>query len=290
MIYLKFNEFNNRKGKITNLFFGLVSDYKIVYKLNIQDADTGKLILDRSGSCAWSAFENDELDFAFNPNESGTDTATISFAFSVYKSSNPNTNGKFVMSSTEEYVSISRYNPYYIDLVKSLDIENQSIITDCLKKQDQSLEEGGNYTHEVYLIPNKLISRYNPINKTATDLQDSTTIIKDKIKMLQLDLEAAQKSVVNYNLYDENGISLSDKEDEFLSLYDSGEFNMENLNTIASIYSGLKTNGVLSMQQSAKYKMVSIISTNLKRLSESIKQESELRNLMDEQDEIRAVE
>ena len=65
MIYLKFNEFNNKKGKVTNLFFGLISDYKIVYKLNIQDADTGKLILDRSGSCAWSAFENDELDFAF---------------------------------------------------------------------------------------------------------------------------------------------------------------------------------------------------------------------------------
>lgn len=274
MIHLKFNEFTKNGNEDTNLFFGLAGDYKIVYKLSVQDVDSGKIVLDRSGSCQWSAFENNDLDLTFDPNVCGINTAAISFTFSVYKSSTPHTNDKFIMSSTEEYVSISRYNPYYIDLIKSLNIDNQSIINDCLGKQ--------NYTHEVYLIPNKLISKYNPINKSAIDLHDSAAIIKDRIKMLQLDLETAQKSVVNYNIHDENGISVSDAENEFLLFYDSGEINIGNLNRISSIYSSLEKHGVLSMQQSAKHKLIGSISTSLNRLVEAIKQESELRKLMEE--------
>jgi len=270
MIYLRFSEYDGvlRSG---TLAYNLSGNTKIVYSLNIQDRDTGKVVLSREGSAPWSDLisgENENL--AFDPTKFGMTVGLVSFKMTAYRDNNQAQPTRDGMSSSEEYVPISQFNSYYIDLVKSLGQEPKYAI-DCNK-----MEKGGSF--DITVFPTKLASKYVSITKLASELKDETSLIKDKIKILQLELDAAQKSIANYTVQSDDGQSTIDIEEAILNLWDDqGNVNADYLEKANYIYSDLDTNGVLSNAQSTKYRMVTNVSNSINKLMLFIKKEKEAR-------------
>jgi hypothetical protein len=138
------------------------------------------------------------------------------------------------------------------------------------------MEKGGSF--DITVFPTKLASKYVSITKLASELKDETSLIKDKIKILQLELDAAQKSIANYTVQSDDGQSTIDIEEAILNLWDDqGNVNADYLEKANYIYSDLDTNGVLSNAQSTKYRMVTNVSNSINKLMLFIKKEREAR-------------
>lgn len=326
MIYIKFNEFSRRLAMIDNpkasLWFKLPQNTLMVYSLNVQDAITGKLIFEKSGTNKWGEFDNNETDFRFNPKETDTNYAFISFKLTAYFNGTDEESGIPMegmevetsipqsMKETEEYVTISQFNQYYKDLHGSISsivgiqvprdlgehrapdrlpiaitegMDYGYLLYNLIQLNQEAENDGKDFIYNIDIYPTRLAAKYIKLDLNISKIQDSASIIKDKIKMLQLDLAAAQKSTAGYTILNRSsGEPVDDLENSLLDGWvgnpddirdgllqldeGKGNINKEVFNNIIDIYSTLNDSKIISASQLTKYKYFTYIKSNIDKL------------------------
>jgi hypothetical protein len=211
-ITVTIEEFIDRDGRIGQ--FDLHDDTNITYSLTIQDAENGKTMVSGNGSILWSALR--EAEFNFNSDDLRSNMVNVFLKVTAIKNSSQEiSRSDDVMNKSEEYITISPSNSYYLDLCSQLDLVQQSKI-DIDRLLDKNPDKG---SITLNIISLRLASEYVNVTKPIGDLRDDAELIKNRIKLLQLDLEALQTATPNYSVQTEEGLDLKELERGFLDKY-----------------------------------------------------------------------
>ena len=207
-ITVTIEEFIDRDGRIGQ--FDLHDDTKIMYNLTIQDAQNGKTMVSDNGSTSWLDLK--ETQFDFESDDLSSSIINVFLKVTAYKNSSQEiSKSDDVMNRTEEYITISPSNSYYLDLCRQLNLDVQSKI-DIARLLDRN-PDGGSIILKIISL--RLASEYVTVSKPIGDLRDETDLIKNKIALLQLDLEALQTATPNYSVQTEEGLDLKELERSF---------------------------------------------------------------------------